>query len=299
MRKILIAIFCLVSVSIFSQELDFNVKVIASPAISQADPRIFKTLERTITEFVNNNKWTQDEYEEEERIKGSIQITVTGEASSTSFTADMLIQSTRPVFNSDYTTQVLNFNDDNIPFSYVEMQPLENNVNEYKDNLSSVLLYYIHYILGMDYDSFSAFGGEKYFQICQTISNSIPPNVMGADKGWDVSSDRSRAKMIESILSPRSRKIREATYNYHRHGLDVASNDLGLAKATILSALKDVQAVNASTPNWPSVQMFMDSKRSELVEIFIQSDRGQLSQIYNILMEIDPSQSNVYNKLRS
>ena len=299
MRKIfLLVIGFFVCFRLQAQELDFNVKVTPSSAISKADPRIFKTLEKTIDEFINNNKWTTDEFEEEERIKGSIQITIVSDPSPTSFEADILIQSIRPVFNSDYSTQVMNYKDEGVLFEYVELQPLENNVNTFKDNLSSVLLFYIYYILGMDYDSFSLLGGERYFQVAQDIASAIPTNVSSADQGWNISNQTSRSKMIESLLSPRSRRVREASYTYHRLGLDEASSDIGQAKNAIMNSLKNVQSVNASTPNSLTVQMFMDSKRRELVDVFLQSDRSMISKVYDILIEIDPSQSGIYNQLR-
>lgn len=299
MKRILLIIGLFTCFQAVGQELDFNVKVSTSPALRKTDPRIFQTLEQSVQEFINNNKWTSDEFEDEERIKGDIQITIVNDPSTTSFVADILVQSIRPVYGSDYSTQLINYKDKSIAFDYVELQPLENSINDFKDNLSSVILYYIYYALGLDYDSFSPLGGEKYFQICKNIASSIPPNVSNKDKGWDISNDLGRAKMIESYLSPASRKIREAYYYYHRMGLDEASNDLGKAKAAMLSVLKDVQTVNASVPNSPSVQMFMDSKRREIVDIFIQSDRGQVSRVYDILMEIDPSQSTIYNQLKS
>jgi hypothetical protein len=280
-----------------AQEFDFNVKVSVSPSLTKADPRVFSSLERSIEEFINNNKWTEDEFEEEERIKGNIQITIVNDPSATSFEADILIQSIRPVFNSDYSTQVMNYYDNTIPFNYVELQPLENNINVFRDNLSSVLLFYIYYSLGLDYDTFSPLGGQEYFQIAQNIAQIVPPGSNG-DNGWDVSVDNSRADMVETILNPRSRRVREAYYYYHRLGLDESANDIGKAKASMMSAIKDVQSVNAANPNSMSVQMFMDAKRKEIVEIFMQSDNRQISQLYDILTEIDPSQTELYNQLR-
>ncbi|GLR19163.1 type IX secretion system protein PorD [Portibacter lacus] len=296
-RNLLFILLMCTSLALQSQELDFNVKVTVSPTLKQVDPKVFNGLERAIEEFFNNNKWTDDEFERDERIKGNIQITIVEDPSPTSFVADILIQSIRPVYNSDYSSQVINYYDGGIPFSYVESQPLENNINSYKDNLSSVLLYYIHYILGVDYDTFSPQGGQKYFQIAQNIVQVIPAGA-SSDNGWSVSVDNSRADMIETMLNPRTRKLRDAYYYYHRLGLDESANDIGKAKAAMVSALKDVQAVNAAAPNSIAVQMFMDGKRNEIVEIFKQSDSRQINQLYDILTEIDPSQTNLYNQLR-
>nr|WP_235296679.1 DUF4835 family protein [Portibacter marinus] len=282
--------------NLVAQELDFNVKVIASPSLSQVDPKIFNSLEGQIEEFINNTKWTDDEFEEEERIKGNLQITITEDISPTSFVADILIQSIRPVFNSDYSTQVINYKDEGIPFTYVQLQPLENNVNDYKDNLSSVLLFYVYYVLGVDYDTFSPMGGERFLQMARNIASIVPPGSGG--NGWSISVRDSRTTIIETLLNPRSRRVREAYYYYHRLGLDEASGDLGKAKASMVSAIKDVQAVNAAAPNSMAVQMFMDAKRKEIVEIFKQSDTRQISQMYDMLTEIDPSQAKVYNELR-
>ena len=299
MIRLLLSTFFAVAAffTLSGQELNFNVKVTASPSLSKVDPKIFSSLEGQIEEFINNTKWTDDEFEEEERIKGNIQLTIVSDESATSFVADMLIQSTRPVFNSAYTTQVINFLDKSIPFSYVQLQPLENNVNDFKDNLSSVLLFYVYYIIGVDYDSFSPMGGEEYLQMARNISNIVPPGTSN-DDGWNISVRDSRTTIIETLLNPRSRRVREAYYYYHRLGLDQAAGDMGKAKAAIVSAVKDVQAVNAAAPNSMAVQMFMDGKRKEIVEIFKQSDARQISQMYDMLTEIDPSQAKVYDQLR-
>lgn len=279
-----------------AQEFNIDVKINA-PQLKTADPKVFNTLERQIREFFNEQKWTNDEFEPEEKIEGNLQITIKGDPTANSFIADFFIQTIRPVYLSGYNTQILNYVDKDVDFQYEEFQPIQDSRRQFYDNLSSILTFYAYVMLAMDYDSFSPFGGDPYYQIAQEIVLSLP-NEYSATSGWSRTRDKSRFVMIDQLLSPKSRAYRESLYNYHRKSLDIIHADPSKARAVMLSSLKSLLNVNRDIPNSMILQMFTDSKRDEIIEIFKVSDRNQQVQVYETMIEIDPAKSSSYNVLK-
>ena len=284
--------------SLQAQELNFDVKVNA-PNLKTTDPRVFSDLEASISEFINNTKWTDDEFEDHEKIEGSINITIAEELSSTTFTADFFVQSLRPVFNSNYTTQLLNYVDKDVPFDYTERQPIRRSEDVYFDNLSSVLTFYVMMVLAYDYDSFAPQGGEKYFEKANAIVNSIPLSVAEADKAWSNEKGRGRRfQMVSDLLSPRVKPLRQSIYEYHRLSLDAMGNDADKSRAIMTSALTTLAGVEKDYPNSLVMQMFADSKNSEIIEIYKDAPRGEQSKIYDIMIKIDPARANIFNDIK-
>ena len=188
-NTILLFLISLLSTITLGQELNIDVQVNA-PRLVNADPRIFVTLEKQITEFLNNTKWTDDDYEDYERIEGSLNVTITADQNATNFTADFFFQSIRPIYNSNYKSPLLNLVDSGVSFTYNEAQPIENNTNVYVDQLSSILTYYAYMMIAFDYDSFSPLGGDPYFNLAQDVVNSIPSDNRTASSGWQTNGNR-------------------------------------------------------------------------------------------------------------
>lgn len=298
MKSIYIVIFLLIVVKGFSQELNVNVSVEA-PNINLVDPKVFQTLERDLTEFFNNQKWTNDEFLPEERIEASMVVAITSEVSETEFRADIIVQSIRPVFNSSYKTKLINYREKDAVIKYIQNQPIQNSKDKYFDNLSSIMTFYAYAILGFDYDAFAPKGGEKYFRIAQDVVNSIPGAVADSDASWkDNSRKRGRYWLIENLFNPRMRIVRDAFYTYHLKGLDIMHEDDGKGKAVILSALRDIEKANDNYPNSMLIQMFSDSKNEEIVDIFIVSDKGTKLKVLNHMIAIDPYRASSYGKLK-
>lgn len=294
----LILIFSLIG-SLTAQELNISVTVEA-PQLNTTDPRVIKLMEKEIEEFLNTTRWTDDEFEPEERIEGNLLIAISGENGANNFTSDFTIQAIRPIFQSSNKTKLLNYKDPGVSFSYIDNQPIRNSEEKYFDNLSSILTFYANLIIGLDYDSFSKYGGEKYFTIANNLIQSLPSNVQ-TTRGWspaDGNKKRSRYWMLENILNPRLKVYREAMYTYHRKGLDIMHEDMGKGKAIVMSSLKTIERANDAYPNAMIIQMFSDSKNDELLEIFIPSERAEKIKVYDILVAIDPYRAGKYNKLR-
>lgn len=295
-------ILSLLFVSLFlvsnAQELKINVQVNA-PRLNTVDPKVFEVLEQDVTEFLNSTKWTEDEYEDFEKIEGNLNITITDELSPTSFTADFYIQTIRPVFNSNYKSQVLNFVDNGVSFSYTEQQPIQNSFNNYRDPLSSLLSYYAYIMIAFDQDVFEPFGGDENFKVAQSVMNAVPPGIAGGT-GWDptLNDQKSRYQVIQNSLDPRMRPFRQAMYEFHMKSLDLMHEDPEKSKAVMLSALTTIEQVNRSYLNSALVQMFADSKSNEILEIYKGSSKGQQKKVYDIMVNIHPAQASKYNDLK-
>lgn len=298
MKKNLLIFVLLISfIQLRSQELNIKVDV-SAPQLNLVDPKTFTTLQNQISEFLNNTRWTDHEYEEHEKIEGNINVTITSELSATSFTADVFIQTIRPVYNSNYKSQVVNYVD-KISFAYQEFQPIENSVNSYFDPLSSSLTYYAYLILGADYDTFSMLGGDEYYQTAQKIISSVPTSNKAFVREWQSGGDRrNKYWIIENMLNPRVRPLRQALYDYYINSLDRMHEDASRSRAVMLSAITTANSVNRSYPNSVAISLFVDSKRNEIIEIFKGGGRGEQSKVYDLMVQMDPAQASRYNSIK-
>lgn len=286
------------STPVAGQELNALVTV-STPKLQETDPVVFKTLERDLQEFLNQERWTQDEYKPYEKIECNFQVNISGELGNNTFKADIALKAIRPVYGSEYKTVLINHVDRDIIFTYQEYQPIENGTEFFKDNLSAVFSFYAHYILGLDAESFTMGGGDEHFQACQNILNQIPPGTSDLDKGWQsLNKKTTRYWMLENILSPRFKSFREAWYNYHRKSLDLLYTNTEQALTTMTDALRQVDKTNAAYPNSIGVLMFVTAKSEEIVNIYKSADRTRKTAVYDIMRKLDPSNSGKYNAIR-
>lgn len=284
---------------VWAQELNFTVTV-NTPKIQTADPRVFESLETAVQEFMNNTKWTQDIYEQEERISGNMIININDELSPTRFTAEILMQTTRPIYGSSAETPMLIYQDNNVWFEYEQFQPLIFTQNNFNDNLSSLLAFYAYIALGMDYDSFSPYGGEPYYLRAQEIVTTVPPSIATVEpQGWrSMDGNRNRYWIIENILSPRVRPLRQAMYDYHRQGLDMMHTDVVAARAIMATALEEIGKVSRAYPNAMILQMFSDAKNTEITDIFSAASTTEKNKIIQVMTRVDGSRSAKYRSIR-
>ncbi|MEM9547585.1 MAG: DUF4835 family protein [Bacteroidota bacterium] len=298
-RSILGVLLFLSWLTASAQEFNLSVKV-SAPAISIADPKIFEALQVEMENLFNGNQWTEDVFDDHERISGTVQLTIQEEFTATSFRGELIIQVSRPVFNSQYSSQTMRYLDRNITFSYDGLQPVQRTDDGYLDNFSSTLSFYAYYMLAVDYDTFSSLGGDKYFEKAFNIYNGLPGTVQRGDSGWtpDDKRQQNRYYLIENARSPRFRRYREAMYAYHRLGLDKMYEDPIAARQVILEAITDVGRVDKEVQNTILPRMFSDAKRIEILDIFIVADPDQKTKVRNIMIGIDPQQTEAYKDLR-
>lgn len=294
-----ICLLFLLPVTLRAQEFNFAVDVKA-PTLQTADPKIFEELKNRVTELLNNRRWSDETYLDYERIKGNLNITITNELNATTFAAELSIQAIRPVYGSTYETPLLNHIDKEFIFQFESTTPVIFSENVYNDNLTSVLAFYMYYILGLDHDSFSLYGGDPYYQRANELISALPAEFAQDQKsGWSSKANgRNRYYMIENILSPRTRAYRKALYEYHLKGLDLMSKNAEEGKLAILEALKSLESVNSDYPNSMIIQMFANAKAQEVTEIFAVADRNQKNDVYRIMTTIDPANRNKYIPIR-
>lgn len=293
----LFILFLIIAVNSHSQALQSQVKV-AHPKLQKADPKIFKTLESQIIDFLNDQAWSDDQYDSQERIECNFLLTITEERGSNQFKANLSVQATRPVYGSNYMTPILTFQDKEINFEFEQSRPLQFTKNVFYDNLSSILAFYAYVIVGLDYDSFSLLGGEEYFTQAQNIINTLPSNLTN-DPGWtSVGKNRTRYWLVENLLSARVKPLRQAYYQYHRMGLDMMHQDTDEGKDVMLKSVEQFGQVNRSYPNNTIVPAILGTKSNEIIEIFKQAEKNQKTKVFQILSTMDPSNVQKYSVLR-
>lgn len=298
--KIKILIFCsllIFCISLYSQE--FKVQVSVSTTIQGTDRKIYENMQKAINEFVNNRKWTNYTYKTEEKIEGSISINIKEHSSQEDFKADFMnIQLRRPVYNTSYTTTMLNTQELDYFFKYQEGAALEFEQNTYYNNLTSTIAFYLYYFLAIDADSFSPNGGMQFFQTCQNIVTAAQKS---AQKGWkSYENQKNKYWMSENYNNGAYRQMHDVWYNYHMMGLDRMSGDnQPEARNSILSAIESLQRVNREKTQLICVQQFIDAKADEIVQIFKGAPENEKEKVISIMCEINPANTSKYEQIRA
>lgn len=284
--------------TVVAQELNAQV-TIQTLKLQTVDPKVFKTLENELTEFLNTRKWTNDNFKASERIECSFLITITEELSTSRFKATAAIQSNRPVYNSTYNSLLLNYKDASWEFNYQESDPLEFNESAYLSDLTSLVAFYAYIIIGLDYDSFALNSGNTYFSKAQEIVNNAQSSAI---KGWKAfDSPRNRYWLVENLLSTKFKSLRQAYYTYHIEGLDKMYADANASRNKITSSLKLVEKAYNNNTNSMIVPVFLSAKRDEIVNIFDNEKVTPTNKIKaaNVMKRIDGSNSKKYSVLTS
>jgi hypothetical protein len=260
-------------------------------------PEVFQTMERAMEEFLNGRKWSKDQWQQEERIPCTIQITIEKQNSQRDFEGTIQIGSSRPVYNTDYKTPLVSVNDRSLTFQFQENTQLQWSPDQHRDNLSSILAFYALYIIASDYDSFSLEGGTDYFLICQTIVT----NAQNApEPGWRSSGEKgqqNRYWLIENILTETFSPLREANYNYHRQGLDKMYTERATATKNIIDAMNGLNSIHKIKPSSYNLQVFFYAKGDEIVNIFKPLPDEQKTPIAELCKRLDPGNIAKYDRI--
>jgi len=283
-------------------ELNCTVRI-NTPQIQNTDRRVFDQLEVTIREFLNSTKWTNDVFELEERIKCNFIFTIKSETGGNNFEAELAVQAVRPVYGSGYETPMLSHLDKDVAFQYDQNQPIVFQPDAPDNqNLPALLAFYVYVILGMDYDSYSIYGGDQHLVTAQQIVTNLQNSSTNNSAGWrpsDGGKNRNRYWIIENLLNPRVRPYRAAMYTYHRRGLDLFSSDMEAGKQAIMLALEEVDKVNTAYFNSMITQMFANAKKDELVEMWKIGGKQQKDRVQQIMTKIDPANTQRYREIGS
>ena len=278
-----------------AQDLNARVKVVA-PKIQLTNKRILQTLETAMKDFLNGRKWSADLIAPQERINCNFVFNVTNWDGGSSFSGELQVQSSRPVFNSGYTTTLLNVNDKDVDFTYTEGQTIDYTDQTFQNNLSSIMAFYAYIIVGMDYDSFSRYGGTPYYQNAQTVAVNAQTSSF---KGWRAFDNTlNRYWLAENLNNKLYLNLRSFLYDYHRGGLDIMSDNPAKGRKAISAILPLLSQVDRKRLGSYLPLAFFTAKDDEFVSIYSSAPPQEKVAAMNILMQIDPSNGNKYQTLK-
>lgn len=295
MRK-LVFIFALflITINLNSQELNCLVTVNDSQ-IAGSNKQVFTTLQKSLTEFINQTKWTNRVVKSEERIDCAMTIIVKARDNN-SFTATLQVQSTRPVFGSSYATPVLNIKDNDFSFKYNEFDPLIYNKNSFESNLISTIVFYAYTIIGVDADTFSEFGGEAELKEAQNVM--LQAQQSGLPAWQNVVGKQNRFLMIDNLLSPKLKTYRSTLYDYHIKGLDNFANNKEFGKQAVEDAVLSVENIYNKTVGNFLIRMFFDAKADEIVSIYFDGPRTKnAARLTTSLKNISPNNNSKWKNI--
>lgn len=301
--KLLIFLFLMCHATAWSQELFCKANVIADQ-IQGVDGKVFKTLEQGVSDFMNKRKWGNDAFDTKEKIECVINIVISKSIEGTEggFIGRISIQASRPVYNTNYNSPLINFTDKDFAFKYIQFQNLEFSdtriaVNDpLESNLTAVLAYYAYMIIGLDYDSFSSKGGTEFFNKALNIANNAPEHKTIV--GWKGSeSQRNRFWLIDQILNARFIGFRDVFYKYHRLGLDVLSTNPEEARLLINGLFPVLQQINSDNPSTMLMQVFFNAKSDEIQGFISNASMADKQKLIPILSSLDIANAGKYAEL--
>ncbi|MDX1752218.1 MAG: DUF4835 family protein [Salinimicrobium sediminis] len=295
MSRVFVVLFLVMfTTAAVGQELNCQV-VVSAEKTGQANASVFKTLQNSLTEFVNQTRWTNKDFLPHERINCSMFINITS-YDGNSFAGTIQVQSSRPVYGSTMVSPVFNFNDEQLAFDYTEYQPFSYSPNQFDSNLVSTVSFYVYTILGLDADTFSEQGGTSYFQTANQIVGTAQQS---NHPGWKATDgNRSRYQLNADLLSNTYSGYRNALYNYHRNGLDVMHMSPAEGKKAIATAIVNLNRMNSRRPNSLLLRTFFDAKADEVAQIFSGGPSVDIKEVVDALNTMAPNHSEKWGNIR-
>jgi hypothetical protein len=284
--------------ALHAQELNAKVNI-NHQQVQGTDASIFENLQQTLEQFINERQWTAMQFQENERISCSFNITVTKyDVSEHKFTCTAIIQANRPVYNASYTTTLYNNRDKNFDFEFVQFDQLNFNEEVIDNQLVALAAYYAYLIIGIDLDSFAPMGGNEVLQQCMNLTNNAQSLEFTGWKSFEDS--KNRFAIINSYLDASMKPFRQLHYDYYRLGLDEMANNPERGRTAISTALEtDLRKSHAESPMSLLPQIWLDFKRDELANIYKgKGTQKEKQAVYDILFSINPSQNNAWNKIK-
>ena len=290
----------LAAVDLQGQELQARISINASRVSSTVDKKVFQTLQGALNNLLNNHKWSTETFQQNEKIVCNFMLNIL-EGSDNIYTASLIVQAARPIYNTSYESPLINWQDENIVFKYIEFQPVVFNENRVSgsdglaSNLTAVLAYYAYIILGLDFDSFALKGGDPFFQKAQNIVNNAPE---GRDiTGWRAFDGlRNRYWLMENLTNNRYSVFHEAYYNYYRKGFDKLYENEAEGRSSILASLGQLNTMNNDIPNTMVIAFFFQGKSNEIIKVFKKAPPEEKQKAREMLSRMDVSNSNSYKQ---
>ena len=297
MKKITLFILIFLCLN-FSYSQEINAKVIVnSESINQTNSSVFKNLEISLSNFINNSSWSNVNYSEFEKVNLSILLSITS-YSNNSYVANIEFQASRPVFNSSYSTPIFNYIEKNFQFDYLEFEPIIYRDNQFDSKISSLFAFYINIIVGIDHDSFVINSGNYFYDISKKILNYANQNNIS---GWNSSHNGGKLNkfwLIEYLTSNDSNEFSNFLFNYHVNGLDLMHSDIFSAKKNIANSISSLKSLQQRKPNSILLKILFDSKSDEIKDIFSGGSFFDVTSLVSDLNYLNPFLSNKWNSIR-
>lgn len=294
-RIFIFLILTFVGNSLTAQELKCEVEI-NSDQVQGTNKSVFNTLKEAINDYMNTTKFSQAQIAANEKIECKLFFTIK-EYDDNTLTGDLQVQSTRPVYNSTYTSTLINFKDTKIEFTYQENEPLVFSENSMESNLTAILNFYAYLILAIDFDTFSPRGGEQFYE---RADNIVQMAQSSGESGWKAFEDtKNRSSVLSAYTEPNTSIIRDLLYKYHRTGLDemVLSPDKG--RAAITASIESIKKIYDVAPMSVALSMFKDAKLDELVNIYSKANSTEREKVYEWLYPIFPTEAERLNKIKT
>lgn len=284
------------------QELQARVSVSGARLPTTVDRRIYQALQSALSDFLNNRKWTNDNYQPNEKIECSFLLNLTSTTDVDTYTANLVVQAARPVYGSSYNSPLINYQDVDLTFKYVLFTSLLFDDNRVQGtdplvaNLTAVFAYYAYMIVGFDDESFALKSGDAYFQKAWNIVNNAPDG--SGIKGWNAFDGTiNRYWLAENLQNSKYSLLHDMYYQYYRQGMDQLTTDEQKARAGVLAALTDMDNINQETPGTMIRQFFFQGKSTELGNMFARADGQDKARALDLLQRLDVSNINKYKQL--
>lgn len=277
-----------------AQELNCTVEVNSSKI--SGNESVFETLQEAINDYLNTTKFSPAQFSPNEKIDCRFFLTVS-EYNDDVVKGDIQIQSTRPVYNSAYTTTLLNLKDNKVEFTYRQNEPLVFSETTMESNLTALLNYYAYLILAVDFDTFSPRGGQAYFDRLATIVQLAQSS---GEVGWKAFEDnRNRSAVLNAFTDPQTAGLRDLLYQYHRQGLDQMSISPDKGRATITQSLDALRKIYQAAPMSVGLTMWRDAKLDELVNVYSKGSQSERDEVYELLMQLYPTEQSRLTNIKN
>lgn len=288
LRQLLTSLILLLAVGLplGAQELNCNVEINTSQ-VQNVNKQVFETLQSAINDYMNTTKFTGAQFNANEKIECKLFFTIK-EQNDTKISGDLQVQSTRPVYNSTYSSTILNFKDTKIEFEYQENEPLVFNENNMESNLTAILNYYAYLIIALDFDTFGPRGGDPYWE---RVDQVVRMAQSSGESGWKQFEDtKNRAAVLSAFTDPATSTLRDMLYNYHRKGLDEMSVSPDKGRSQITQSLDALKAVYDVAPMSVGFSLFKDAKLDELVNVYTKGTQDERDRVYELLYGLYPTE---------
>ncbi len=291
-KALIVFVFYIVAlVPGFSQEFLGRIQI-QKQKVESIDPSVFTNMQTSIMEFMNNRVWSSYNFKIEERIEFTMVITINEVQGSDNFRGSLNLVLQRPIHGTDYNSVVINLVDNDVRFVYVPHQPMHYSDGAFSSNLTSILAFYANFMLGLDFDTYSLEGGTQFYQKAMEVAMAAQNS---NEKGWQAfEGPRNRYQLVENILNPSYSALRTLLYEYHRKGLDVMANDKTGGRANIAKTLKNYKTVYDKRSGLYTLQVLIEAKRKEIIDIFKEASPYEKTEMINIMKEVDPANASRY-----